>query len=293
MGDRPPKTSIADAIETARTAFAAFPEHWRIASRAIELLAADEQVSGIYLSGSFAKGKPDRWSDIDLYLIARPDSSVEELIRRHDKLIRDVADVATLFPATHLGDPHQLIAFYRASEPIHVDYQYRKLGWLVPRQRDSDVIILLDRHGDLTRWREACRTAAAESSTTPEQLQYLEVRFWGWCWYAHTKIERGELWEARDALEYLRSNVLVTLAHHDGQVFEGHRRLEQKLKPDVQDLLASTIPASHNTSSYREALDRIIDAYQRLFDRLPAAASEGVTLLDSDYFIEAITKGRH
>lgn len=290
--DRLAKTSITDAIETARTAFEAFPDHWRIASRAIELLAPDERVSGLFLSGSFAKGKPDRWSDIDFYIIAKSDSSVEEVISHQDKLIREVADVATLFPATHLGDPHQVIVFYRANEPIHVDYQYRKLGWLVPRRRDSNVMILLDRSGDLARWREACRMAPEESSVTSEQLQYLEVRFWGWCWYAHTKIERGELWEARDALEYLRSNVLVPLAHYEGQVLEGNRRLERKLAPDLQNLLASTIPESHSAGSYGQALARIVAAYMELFDRVPANARSGVTVIDRGYFMEAIAKGR-
>ena len=292
MGDTPANGSIADAIESARAVFEPFPDHWRIASRAIELLAVDERVSGMFLSGSFAKGKPDRWSDIDFYIVATPDSSLEELIGHQDKLIREVAEIATVFPATHLRDPHQVIAFYKASEPIHVDYQYRKLGWLIPRRGDRNVVIVFDRSGDLERWRQACEEAPLETSISSDQLSYLEIRFWGWCWYAHTKIERGELWEARDVLEYLRSNVLVTLAHNEGQVLEGNRRLEQKLRPDIQELLATTIPASHTPSSYRETLDRIVDAYLELFQQIPAAASDGVALVDSDYFMRAIAKAR-
>jgi predicted nucleotidyltransferase len=268
----------------------AFPDHWRIASRAIELLAADDQVLGLYLSGSFANSKPDRWSDIDFYIIARRDSSIDELISDQNKLIRDVADIATLFPATHLGDPHQVIVFYRASEPIHVDYQYRKVDSLVPRPQDSNVMILLDRGGDLARWREACRLAPVVPSTTSEQLQYLENRFWGWCWYTHTKIERGELWEARDALEYLRSNVLVPLGHDEGQVLEGNRRLERKLAPEAQKLLASTIPERHNAGSYGQGLARTSAAYMALFDRAPANVRAGVTLVDRAYIIAAIAK---
>jgi len=288
MGDTPARTTIAGAIETARPVFEGFADHWRIASRAIERLAADVRVAGIYLSGSFAKGKPDRWSDIDLSIIVVPDGSVDDVIRSHEELIREVAEVATSFPATHLGDPHQLIVFYKATEPIHVDYQYRKLGWLAPRRRDSDVVILLDRTGELDRWREACQEAPVESATTSEQLQYLEVRFWGWCWYTHTKIKRGELWEARDALEYLRSNVLVPLAHVEAQAFEGNRRLEQELSQDLLRQLASTIPTSHGATSYRQALELIIDTYIRLFALVPTTARSDVRLVDRDYFISAI-----
>lgn len=288
MGDRPVLTTIAGAIETARPVFEGFADHWRIASRAIERLAADERVDGLYLSGSFAKGKPDRWSDIDLYVIVVPNGSVEEVIRSHETLISEVADVATSFPATHLGDPNQLIVFYKGTEPIHVDYQYRKLGWLAPRRRDGNVMILLDRSGELERWREECQEAPVESATASEQLQYLEIRFWGWCWYTHTKIKRGELWEARDALEYLRSNVLVPLAHADAQPFEGNRRLEQKLSPDLQRQLASTIPASHSATTYSRTLDVVIDTYIRLFASTPASARGNAQLVDRDYFISAI-----
>jgi hypothetical protein len=286
----PKKTTTAtDAVERARAAFDGFPDQWQIASRAIERLATAERVVGLYLSGSFAKGKPDRWSDIDLYVVV-PDGTADEVIGSHERLIRGVGDLATMFPATHLGDPHQIIVFYRAGQPIHVDYQYRELGALMPRRQDSNVIVLLDRTGEIERWRQACRQEPDSPGPTSEQLQYLEVRFWGWCWYTHAKIERGELWEAREALEYLRSNVLLLLAHSARQVFEGNRRIEQKLPPEIQDLLASTIPARHSASSYSEALDGIIDAYLQLFDSLPPSGRAEVQLVDRDYFRSKISK---
>ena len=229
---------------------------------------------------------PDRWSDVDLYVVVA-DGMVEEMIDSHHQLIRAVGDVATLFPATHLGDPYQIIVFYRASEPIHVDYQYRALGALKPTRADSSVIVLSDRTGELERWQEACRREAVAPGPTAERLQYVEDRFWGWCWYAHTKIERGELWEARDTIEYLRSNVLVPLAHHEGQPFEGNRRLEDKLSPDLQDLLARTIPAGHTASGYGKALAAIMEAYLQLFEAVPATDRAHVRQVEHEYFRNA------
>jgi predicted nucleotidyltransferase len=278
-------TSV-DAVEAARSAFEGFPEHWLIASRAIERLQADERVSGLYLSGSFAKGEPDRWSDIDLYVVVA-DGAVDEVVASHARLIREVGDVTTLFPATHLGDPDQ---FYRARDPIHVDFQYRSPGALSPRSQDSDVIILLDRTGELECWRDACRRQPAAMRPTIERLQYLEDRFWDWCWYAHAKIERGELWEARDAIEYVRSQVLVPLAHRDGQLFEGNRRLEDKLPLDVQDLLAATVPADHSADAYSQTLEQMMSAYSRLVDALPAEDRAGVRQVDRAYFAEVVRK---
>jgi len=287
MDGRSLKSTVADAIKAARPRFEAFPDHWQIASRAIERLTADDRVLGLYLSGSFAKGKPDRWSDIDIYVIV-PDGAADEVIASHAALIREVGDIATVFPATHLGDPHQIIVFYKVNEPLHVDYQYREVGSLAPRRQDSKVMILLDRTGQLERWQQACRHEPDGASRGAEQLQYLETRFWGWCWYTHTKIRRGELWEAREALEFVRSNVLLPLAHGEDQLFEGNRRLEQKLNHDLQGRLAATIPASHSASGYSQALGRIIRTYLELFGAMPASALDEVTLVDRDYFIAAI-----
>lgn len=276
----------AEGVERARAAFEGFPEHWQIASHAIQALSADDRVLGLYLSGSFARQEPDRWSDIDLFVVVA-NGEADELIRAHDELIREVADVATLFPAIHLGDPHQIIVFYKGSEPIHVDYQYRQVGALKPQQNDRGVIIVLDRTGELQRWQRACDQEHDPPSPTVEDLQYLEDRFWGWCWYTHSKIERGELWEARDAVEYLRSRVLLPLAHIDGQSFEGNRRLETKLPRETLDLLTKTIPAGHSASDYADALSQVINVYRRLFDQLPARNHDRVRLVDRDYFEEA------
>lgn len=278
-----------DAVERARAAFEAFPEHWQIASQAIAAVSADDRVLGLYLSGSFAKGEPDRWSDIDLYVVVT-DGQADEVVSDHKELICEVADVATSFPATHLGDPRHSIVFYRAREPIHIDYQYRELGALKPSAKDRGVLILLDRTDELERWQEACRQERAPASPTREELQYVEDRFWGWCWYTHSKIERGELWEAREAVEYIRSNVLLALAHSEGQPFEGNRRLEAKLPQATQKLLAETLPVSHDAIGYSQALKRIIDAYSRLFDALPADDRDGVKLVDRAYFTDAIRK---
>lgn len=288
---RSEKTGIAtDAVEAARSAFEGLPEHWEIAARVIERLQADESVMGLYLSGSFAQGKPDRWSDIDIYVVVA-DEALHEVASRHERLIRQAGDIVASFRATHLGDPHQRIVFYRASKPIHVDFQYRARGSLKPRKKDGSVIILLDRGGDLEPWKEACKREPDDSSRTPERIQYLEDRFWAWCWYAHAKIQRGELWEARDAVEYIRSNVLVPLAHPEGQLLEGNRRLEGKLSADTQVLLTTTIPAGHSASAYGEALERIMRAYSQLFDALPAEVRARIRQVDRDYFANAVREG--
>ncbi|GAC1520694.1 MAG: aminoglycoside 6-adenylyltransferase [Chloroflexota bacterium] len=268
-------------------AFERLPEHRRLAERAIRALSEDAAVLGLYLSGSFAYGVPDRWSDIDLYILVG-DGEAGRTIARHDTLIRGVGPIGTIFPATHLGDSHQIIVFYRADEPLHVDYQYREVCQLKLRRKDERVQILLDRTGALETWRAACRREPHAPEPTHEQVQYLEDRFWAWCWYMYCKIRRGELWEARDALEYMRTHVLLPLAHSEGQVFEGTRRLETKLPDDVQRLLAGTLPQTHSPAGYERALDCLMDGYVQLFGALPVDVRARVGTIDRDYFVRAI-----
>jgi predicted nucleotidyltransferase len=134
--------------------FQGLPVHEDIARKAVDLLVADSEVIGLYVAGSFAVGQPDKYSDIDLYVVIT-DGSKGEVLKRAATMVPDVAEIATWFPATHMGDPAQLIVFYETDPPIHVDFQYKEVRELIPRAKDKDIIILLDRSGDVARYKEA------------------------------------------------------------------------------------------------------------------------------------------
>src|SRR5690349_14088315 len=111
----------------------AFPAHKQIAERIVNALLDDERVLGIYLAGSFAYGEPDIYSDLDFYILVASDAR-ESIKSDHAQIRKQVGEIVSDFPATHLGDPNQFITFYRAAEiPVHVDYQYRIPDELVPR----------------------------------------------------------------------------------------------------------------------------------------------------------------
>ena len=123
--------------------FRGLPEHRKIFRAAVDRLANDERVEGLFLSGSFAKGHPDAYSDLDIYILV-PAGAREQIIRDHQKLIREVGKTSVVFPAIHLGDPNQIIVFYEEKMPIHVDYQYRIARELRPKANDKNVAIVLN-----------------------------------------------------------------------------------------------------------------------------------------------------
>jgi predicted nucleotidyltransferase len=265
--------------------FQGLPVHEEIARKAVDLLVADSEVVGLYLAGSFALGHPDKYSDIDLHIVI-PDGSKDEVLRRASLMVQDVARVATWFPATHLSDPAQLNVFYEADPPIHVDFQYKEVRELIPRAKDKDIITLVDRSGDVARHKEASgKVGPPREDEEIERLQYLEDRFWGWTWYAASKIARGELWEARDAIEYMRSNVLVSLADIGlGTAPEGNRRLESKYPDETQMTLSDTIPGEHSKGAYARVLRALVAGFEKLFSRVGGRLTSHVRQVDREYF---------
>ncbi len=270
-----------------RIIFFNLPDHWQIFERAITLLAADTSVLGLYLSGSFANGKPDRWSDIDLCIVVE-NGRVDTILIDQQKLIDSIAPVVTKFPAIHLGNSHQIIVFYKANDPIHVDFQYKELAELEPCRHDANIKIIFDHSGAVAYYRQLCQLAKDTQILSHEKIQYLEDRFWGWCWYTYTKIMRGELWEARDALEYIRNNVLVILSHNEGQILEGNRRLETKLSKHARDVLTTTVSHEHSGEEYARILTSMMHVYIDLFDKLSSQLRSNITKVDRGYFIQAI-----
>jgi predicted nucleotidyltransferase len=264
--------------------FLAFPAHRRIAERILEELVRDERVLGIYLSGSFARGNPDTYSDLDFNILV-PSDMREAIKNEHARLREHVGEVVCDFPAIHLGDPNQLITFYREDYPVHVDYQYRIPHELAPAAINRYVAILLDKTGELQAWKDKCDSTEESCTPTQGQLQYFEERFWGWCVYTDGKIKRGELWEARDAMEYLRNNVLVRLAYFAEALRpEGNRRLENKFPKQILDSLEATLQCGHSREDYGETLLAIAACYIALMDRTAAQFNIVIQQKDREYF---------
>lgn len=276
---------ISEGLPTER--FQGLPDHEQLAKRIIERLAVDEHVTGVFLSGSFAKGKPDKYSDLDFYIVV-PEGQKETVVAAHKSLFESVGKLGTIFPATHLGDPNQIIAFYEGTVPLHVDYNYKVPSELTKRPNDKDAVILVDKDGELTKLRQVWQTLESEYAPEAQDLQYFEDRFWAWCWYTYSKIQRGELWEARDAEEYLRNAVLVKLAYYQkGLLSEGNRRLEAKFPPEILKILEDSLPDGHSRRSYHQSLLKLMNGYLQLFDEASKNV-EGLRQVDRDYFIQTI-----
>ena len=236
--------------------------HHRFLERAIPRFRADARLAGVAAGGSFISGRLDEHSDLDLVVISGPDVAAP-VLRDGAEIAGTLGPLLAAFVGDHVGERRLLICLY-GPPLLHVDLKFYSLEELAHRVEDPT--ILWDRHG-------AVRAAMAHGTAAypPPRFQWIEDRFWVWMHYTATKIERGELFEAIDALTFVRARVLGPLALAEaGAQPNGVRRVEQDAKKRVA-ALQSTVPSS-DRDSCRNALLATVALYANLREQLAPAS---------------------
>lgn len=266
-----------------------------VAMRLIENVArAVAAVGGteVTLSGSFASGNADQYSDVDLEI-----ACVTPAARSRAKLaavgaIEASGIVLASFPATHLGLPHLMIHFVEIDgvlAKIDLAYSVR-----TPEQRPGLGLVLVrpacaEPMSDITPMLLDLGIPHSRPTPNSEPELFIEAyqRLVGWAWYTHTKIERGELWEADDSLSVMRARALMPLLlFARGLPQEGNRRLESRLGLTDQVRLQSTRPAGL-------ARDQLHDALLAMIDLADSIAPTVASKLGREFRLADLTRMRH
>jgi hypothetical protein len=186
------------------------PRHWpampsahrSFLEHAIPRFRADARLAGVAAGGSFIGGRLDEHSDLDLVVISGRDVAAH-VLRDGSEIAGTLGPLLAAFVGDHVGEPRLLICLY-GPPVLHVDLKFYSIEDLA--QRVEDPTILWDRDG-------AVRAAMSLGKGVYPQprFQWMEDRFWVWMHYTATKIARGELFEAIDALTFVRARVLGPL----------------------------------------------------------------------------------
>jgi len=241
------------------------PEHWpampavhrQFLARALPKLQADKRLEGVAAGGSFVSGVLDEQSDLDLIVVPVLEAA-PDVLREGADLARGLGPLLAAFPGDHVGELRLLICLF-GPPLLHVDFKFLSTDEL--SHRVEDPVVLWDRRG---RVREALSTSKGVYPSP--RFQWMEDRFWVWMHYTATKIARGELFEAIDALTFVRARVLgpLLLAEAGAQP-NGVRRVEGAAPGDVA-ILRRTVPAP-DRDSCRDALLATVDLYTALRER--------------------------
>lgn len=251
------------------------PAHETFVASALKVLCADPRVIGIAAAGSWAEGRLDAFSDLDLVVAVEP-AQFEDVLQTRCEIAARLGPLVASFTGEHVGEPRLLICLY--DEPLlHVDLKFvtpEAVGPIV-----GNVEMLWARDG---RFEPMLKAAAGQQVPAP-RAQWIEDRFWVWIHYAATKVARGELFEALDFLSFLRATALVPLLRrHAGIEGLGVRRIEQQA-PEAMSALAQTV-ATHDAGSCLEALKACVRVYLqwRPSDVMRSDAAERATTVYLD-----------
>lgn len=240
-----------------------FPLHDAKLRAALALVPECGDALGLVLGGSFADGTADVFSDVDLKVVVEADRVPAAAAWRDRRLVDGCGRAVARFTGEHVGIPGLLIVLY--DDLVHVDFQVMSL-------EDAALLAGLP-HVVLWARGEALENALAGAPVraAAADVGWFEDRMWTWLWYTQTKILRGELYEAADAINYMRTRVLFSLlAGSRAARPAGARRIEGLLG-DLEGSFAGTL-ASLERAESMAALQRVADLYTRLADPLLEAA---------------------
>lgn len=221
---------------------------------------------GIFLTGSYANGTHDAYSDIDLTIVRHdvaPDAEFRDAL---ESLIRDSGDLLALFSATHLGLEDLFVSFYDTGEYLaKVD-----LNCVGPRGVPSDGILLTEAYDPIVL------PLPEETPVFPVEMSW--NRLIGWVHYCDGKIRRGEFLEAADSLTEIRSAIAIpALQSVYNLPFEGARRLEVRLPKESLEILSRTFPSRLEQPALDLALTEVVQLSSetlRIMDPITAGPHE-------------------
>jgi hypothetical protein len=109
---------------------------------------------------------------------------------------------------------------------------------------------------------------------------WIEKRFWTWIHYTATKIGRGEIFEAVDAIGFLRVNVLgPIILNQNGARPQGLRKLEQHASQEELKILRRTLPV-YDARDCLRALHESVELYNTIRE---APVNQGIEKLVVEY----------
>jgi predicted nucleotidyltransferase len=226
--------------------------HRELLGRAVGRLREDQRVVALVLGGSLARGAADLYSDVDLYVVVR-DGAFDAVLAKLDAMAGGVGSQLFAFDVDPLpGGSTDRIVVYEGPDgkPIKFDFMYLKESDLEPAPKWAGCVVLEDKGGRVGAV-VARSEGLAPPPPKPEELLELNQKFWTLCWYVFGKIVRGELWEALDGLHNIRSLALVPLLDWAAErPYEGYRRLDGKLDPEMASRLKGTLSALEPEALY-------------------------------------------
>jgi len=211
----------------------------------------DSEILGLALGGSWITNEIDEFSDIDMILVT--ENKIAQDVKKMISYANRFGNLLNGFTGEHVGEKRLLICLYD-NPLLHVDIKFLTPEELYVRVENPEIVWERDRA--LTDIIEK-----SEFEFPYPDYQWIEDRFWTWIHYVSTKIGRGELFEAHDAISFLRANVIAPLLQiKNNKLPKALRKIEFIISENDLLRLKNTVP-EYNIRSTINCLEEIIQLY--------------------------------
>jgi predicted nucleotidyltransferase len=229
-----------------------------IRARLIERARHDARIVGVAVTGSFAVGASDAWSDIDLALSVAED-----------------ADRVTLMHEFSAWMERELGALHHWDLPFQSSI-YRV--YLLPRLLEVDLAFTpaTDFAPRGPRFRSVFGPTAPPVPSPAPDLDALVGRAWHHALHAAAAIERGRPWQAEYMLSGLRDQVLALRCVQSGKP-SAYARGADDLEASLTQPLERSLVASLDPVELRRALHVAIGAFMSALPDIDAALASRLT----------------
>jgi predicted nucleotidyltransferase len=178
------------------------PHHQAVVDRFVSACQADERIVAAFLVGSYVKGKPDRYSDLDLYLITT-DEAYDDFASTRDSFVYQLGE--PLF-TEDFDLPGILFLIFSDGAEVELSYMCASQ---IDDVFNEPFQVLFDKKNITASI--VSRERDIDQDRQKEKLRHLIQWFWHEMSHFITAIGRGQLWWAQGQLEALRS-ICVNLA---------------------------------------------------------------------------------
>lgn len=241
----------------------------------------EQQVLGMVIVGSFVTGTADVYSDLDLWLLTE-DHDLEHVVGRTSDIAEESGPVVSAYTGVHLGDSSIFSVLYE--DLIHADLMPLTLSAVVELHLKDPRLVLWERRNlSSVVW-------APDETETRHDLALTDLRMWPWVWYTQSKILRGELYEAFDTINYMRTLVLFPLLRMTKGILGKESRRAEELIGERSDDFARTVPTLDREGALA-ALRQTVKLYLELIDPLLARDGQQPATAAREVVMEALAAG--
>ncbi|MBC8374783.1 MAG: nucleotidyltransferase domain-containing protein [FCB group bacterium] len=229
--------------------------HRDFIENSVPRLKADPRILGVAVGGSYLLDAIDEFSDLDLVVYIDP-QHYETVLTERSSIVENIGALLESFTGEHVGEPRLLICLF-GPPLLHIDLKIVSMDDI--EDKVENPVVLWERADVISR-----QVNLTPAEFPQPDLEWIEKRFWTWVHYTATKIGRGEIFEAVEAIGFLRVNVLgPIILKKSGARPQGLRKLERHTSQEELKRLIATLP-SYDTRDCLRALHESVDVYIRI-----------------------------